>query len=166
MKKNRKPGFTLIELLVVIAIIGLLSSLVLVSVGGGRSKARDSRRQGDIRQVTSAQEMYYADNKVYYSTSGLSYVPAIPNYLPRLDDPRCPGGVCGTGAQDYNWIANTAAQTCGSVTLGAAQWYCAFARLENRATGCASPNYSYFIASHIGTEFLCGAANPVVCDCF
>lgn len=165
MKKNRKSGFTLIELLVVIAVIGLLSSVVLVSVGGGRSKARDSRRQSDMRQLTSAQEMYYVDNRVYYSTSSLSYVPVITIYLQRLDDPRCPVGTCGTGAQDYNWLANTAAQTCGSITLNAAQWFCAFARLENKVAGCTS-TYSYFIASHAGIKFFCGAANPVVCDCF
>jgi prepilin-type N-terminal cleavage/methylation domain-containing protein len=37
---NKSRGFTLIELLVVIAIIGILSSVVLVSLSGTRAKAR------------------------------------------------------------------------------------------------------------------------------
>lgn len=60
MFKNRK-GFTLIELLVVIAIIGILASIVLVSLNSAREKARDVRRVSDIRQIALALEMYYDD---------------------------------------------------------------------------------------------------------
>ena len=50
MKTNRKGGFTLIELLVVIAIIGILSSIVLVSLNSARKKGTDTRVISDVQE--------------------------------------------------------------------------------------------------------------------
>jgi prepilin-type N-terminal cleavage/methylation domain-containing protein len=53
-------GFTLIELLVVIAIIGILASIVMVSLSGGRAKGHDAKRVADLGQI--ARLMALSDN--------------------------------------------------------------------------------------------------------
>ena len=62
--KNKK-GFTLIELLVVIAIIGLLSSLAVVSLNNARNKAQDARIKSDLKQVSTAMELFYSEDSRY-----------------------------------------------------------------------------------------------------
>jgi prepilin-type N-terminal cleavage/methylation domain-containing protein len=110
-----KKGFTLIELLVVMSIIALLTSVILTSLSGVRSKARDTRRLGDVRQVATALELYRTTNGTYpivtswrgyctgfnssgtYTTSGATgYIPNLaPNYIPTLPvDPRYPTTGC------------------------------------------------------------------------
>lgn len=50
----KKKGFTLIELLVVIAIIGLLASIVLVSLQGVREKARRAKADQELQEILKA----------------------------------------------------------------------------------------------------------------
>ncbi|UZE93300.1 MAG: prepilin-type N-terminal cleavage/methylation domain-containing protein [Candidatus Nealsonbacteria bacterium] len=128
-KKNK--GFTLIELLVVIAIIGTLSGLVLVSLGGARSKARDVARQSDIRQIAAALELQYSDDGEYpVITAGTEPTLArittnletiTPTYLKPW--PQDPGG----GSHDCN---STQGAYC-AFTSSAGGDYCVVAALEN-----------------------------------
>jgi len=68
-KKMKRKGFTLIELLVVIAIIGLLSTLAVVSLNSARGKARDAQRVSDIKQISTALEIFNASEDTYVACS-------------------------------------------------------------------------------------------------
>jgi prepilin-type N-terminal cleavage/methylation domain-containing protein len=173
---KKDKGFTLIELLVVIAIIGTLSGIVLVSLGGARSKARDATRQSDMRQVVSAMEMFYGDQEEYAtsSTPGANGTEMIGTYLRDLDDPMCPAGTCTGAHVNYNFVNNAAALDCTDdqydISSGR-QWFCVFAELENEGS-CASGQTAWIAASHHGTRMVCTAnvtTLPTVdttCTCF
>ncbi len=69
--KNKiyKQGFTLGELLVAIAVISVLSTIVLVSSGGSRERALNSKRLSLVEQYITAFEMYRQDNGSYPNAS-------------------------------------------------------------------------------------------------
>lgn len=78
----KKNGFTLIELLVVIAIIGILSAIVLTSLGSAKQKGRDARRVSDIKSIQLALELYYDASSAYptsLSSLAPSYISVVPN---------------------------------------------------------------------------------------
>ena len=67
---NYKKGFTLIELLVVIAIIGILSSIILVSLNTARQKGMDGAVKGDLATIRTQAALDYSGNNNSYSISG------------------------------------------------------------------------------------------------
>ena len=69
MNTKNKSGFTLIEVLIVVSIIGLLSSVVLIGLGGFRTKGADTRRIADLHQAQTALELYYSKNSLYPPSS-------------------------------------------------------------------------------------------------
>lgn len=60
MSKNKR-GFTLIELLVVIAIIGLLASIVLISLDKSRDKSRAAHLAADFDAIAKAWALWQSD---------------------------------------------------------------------------------------------------------
>ena len=67
MNKNKK-GFTLIELLVVVAIIGILSGIVLTSLGTARTKARNASAIASMSAMRSEAELSISSSGTYPDT--------------------------------------------------------------------------------------------------
>ena len=90
--KITKKAFTLVELLVVIAIIGILASMVLVSLGTSRKKANDSKVSVDVNQIMTLLAEYYADNGgTYQNVADISAL--VPSPAPAgLSGDRCIDG--------------------------------------------------------------------------
>ena len=159
-----RKGFTLIELLVVIAIIGLLATIVLVSLNNARKKARDATRLADIQQIQKALRFYYQEHESYPVSGNCGA--SVPN-----------GGWCNSieSFQNDHWIRNGATnlseflqqdpvdpkdtlswQNPGAYYYysrgygGSGQWYMLVFRLENpphlieKQDGVTTPDGTYF----------------------
>src|SRR5262245_3935187 len=66
---NRK-GFTLIELLIVVVIIGILAAIAIPKFASTKQKAYLASMKSDLRNLTTAQEAFYADSTKYATTYG------------------------------------------------------------------------------------------------
>jgi prepilin-type N-terminal cleavage/methylation domain-containing protein len=58
---HARAGFTIIELLVVIAIIGMLASIIMVSLSAAKAKGRDARRLADLKSIQVAATLFSED---------------------------------------------------------------------------------------------------------
>ena len=66
-RASARLGFTLIELLIVVVIIGLLAAIAIPKFAATKDKAHMAAMRGDLRNLATAQESYWAEYQVYYS---------------------------------------------------------------------------------------------------
>lgn len=69
MRARLQRGFTLIELLTTIAVIGILASIIMVSLVTARAKGRDAQRITDLKNIEIALNSYRLENGFYPATA-------------------------------------------------------------------------------------------------
>ncbi|MEK7597607.1 MAG: type II secretion system protein [Patescibacteria group bacterium] len=106
-----KKSFTLLEMLVVIGIIAILVSMGFASYSTVQKKARDAKRQGDLKAAQQVMEQCYSVNSFAYPTiSGTGTITATcpaPNtsITFTLTDP------LNTGTYIYTYTTSTSVYT-------------------------------------------------------
>jgi prepilin-type N-terminal cleavage/methylation domain-containing protein len=61
-------GFTLVELLVVMSIIAILTSITVGTFVESQKKSRDVSRKANLKSLSEAINLYYADNGLFPAT--------------------------------------------------------------------------------------------------
>lgn len=82
---HKRKAFTLIELIVVVMIIGLLATALTPKLLTIQSKARDTQRQIDIKNIAAALSLYHTD----YNAFPLSACNASSTYVNTIEPTVC-----------------------------------------------------------------------------
>jgi type IV pilus assembly protein PilE len=112
-----KKSFTLLEMLVVIGIIAVLVGMGMASYSTAQKKARDAKRQGDLKAAQQIMEQCYSVNSFVYPTiSGTGTITATcpdPNtsITFTLTDPLNTGTYIYTYTQNYTITADLETST-------------------------------------------------------
>ncbi len=72
-----RGGFTLIELLVVVIVVAILAAVAMPRFSRSREKTFFAEMQSDLKNLASAQEIYYANNGFRYAGAAGSDVPGV-----------------------------------------------------------------------------------------
>ena len=127
----------------VIAIIGLLASIVLVSLGGARNRAKDARIIGDMGQLRSTSEIFNGNNGTYTGFSA------------NADEDILAADITDQGGTYIIQINTDGLAYCATALLNSAHYWCTDSALHSKDYGTTAP------AACVAA---CVAANTCKCE--
>jgi prepilin-type N-terminal cleavage/methylation domain-containing protein len=135
---NKQKAFTLIELLVVVAVIGLLASVIGVSFGNVRLRARDTKRLSDMGQVKTGLDLYYTSAGGYPDTTMWNTGGLTCKNTRFMDVPKDPL----LGAY-YEYYTNSSTIGCNNVTV----WKNYYVQFTTEGETDLGPAGTYFLTT-------------------
>lgn len=117
----------MIELLVVIAIIGILSGLIIVSMGNATKSAKDSRIKEEMHELAQQASIYFNTTGYasIYGTAGNGVQGSGNNFSGITDGLTLYNDIISAETGGSSFILNIAAGVyCMSVTLNSGKYYC------------------------------------------
>jgi type IV pilus assembly protein PilA len=121
---DSRSGFTLIELLIVVVIIGILAAIAIPKFAATKQQAYISSMKGDLNNLVTAEEAYFADYNTYTNTytsattatNAVIWHPSAGNH-PTWANVTSSGW---SGTITNNFVPTTAPQSTCGVFIGAA----------------------------------------------
>ncbi len=111
-----KKGFTLIELLMVFAIIAVVATFFITYSTGGTKKARDAKRESDIKQYQNSLEIFAAKNSTLYpSQTTAAGVQASTTLCQNLTLTSCPEDPINSSNSSYMYRYQSDGSGSGTV---------------------------------------------------
>ena len=142
MPNKKQKGFTLIEMLVVVLIIGILATIVVVSVSGGRKKALAVQSKAAAMEFSKGMEMAAAEGcrKVNFTAGVLTCAATSKQYATL---PIAPVGI------KYTLVVGTQTSTSDSTGGAAGTW------ATNITNGIINTGYYLTVTGYSSGTFEC-----------
>ncbi len=108
---RKQDGFTILELIAVTLVIGLLVTLLLVTLSGIKQSTRNNQRQTDIDLVASHLETYNARNTFFPMLADINDAEFVRKELKGLDREATRDPSATSEKADYQFVGGDATET-------------------------------------------------------